>query len=289
MNGSEMILKDLDRLVTNSIARYNSEFIWQDVRLTDEFKLAFANCVSNSGGVIKYHECTAVVTTSKNKDIFVPNQWFVIASYVIELCEELKKYQSYYFKVADQLNEDYEDYAKSLRGCAEGDAHKDRFIHTAIEVISDIVECGDFETQSAAYKLWRFCTNYKWWGGQKTIDRGDFMHSTILSILNLVAASQGYVADIVGYYLNDSSLRDLVTNVYDFTVDLDLPASNLSVVTAVVSGYDQRDEVTETLGEPSFMYGNQENGGEIIVSESTSHKIKISSASFGKFNDKKKR
>ena len=102
----------------NIIARYNSEFIWQDVRLTDEFKLAFANCVSNSGGVIKYHECTAVVTTSKNKDIFVPNQWFVIASYVIELCEELKKYQSYYFKVADQLNEDYEDYAKS-KGCTQ--------------------------------------------------------------------------------------------------------------------------------------------------------------------------
>ena len=282
MNGSEMILKDLDRLVTNSIARYNSEFIWQDVRLTDEFKLAFANCVATSGGVIKYHECTAVVTTSKNKDIFVPNQWFVIASYVIELCEELKKYQSYYFKVADQLNEDYEDYAKSLRGCAEGDLHKDRFISAANGVISDIVECDDLEAQSAAYKLWRFCTNYKWWGG-------DFMHSTILSILNLVAASQGYVADIVGYYLNDNSLRDLVTNVYEFTVDLDLPASNTSAVTAGVSGYDQRDEVTETLCEPSPMYGKQESEEEIIVSDSTSHKIRISSASFGKFNDKKKR
>ena len=107
--------------------------------------------------------------------------------------------------------------------------------------------------------------------------------------MSLVAASQGYVADIVGYYLNDSSLRDLVTNVYDFTVGLDLPASNLSVVTAVVSGYDQLGEVTETLCEPSSMYGNQENEGEIIVAESTSHKIKISSASFGKFNDKRKR
>lgn len=286
---SEMILMDLDRLVTNSIARYNSEFIWQDVRLTDEFKLAFASCVSNSGGIIKYHECTAVVTTSKNKDIFVPNQWFVIASYVIELCVELRKYQSYYFKVADQLDEDYEDYAKDLRGGTNVEIQKERFINAACGIISDLEGCSDVEAKSAASQLWRFCTDYKWWGGQKTIDRGDFMNSTILSILNLVAASQGYVADIVGCYLNDSYLRDLVANVYDFTVGLDLPSPDQQVAPVPVSGYTLQEEKKGELCEPSPQYGELKGEDDVVVSETSVHKIRISSTSFGKFNDKKKR
>ncbi|HWR29008.1 MAG TPA: hypothetical protein VN631_04160, partial [Negativicutes bacterium] len=72
-------------------------------------------------------------------------------------------------------------------------------------------------------KLWRFTTDYSWWSGQKTIDRHDFHMSVILNMLNLVNASQSYVADIVSVYANDKELRYLVRSTDRFTVNLTMP------------------------------------------------------------------
>ena len=77
------------------------------------------------------------------------------------------------------------------------------------------------EADEAATRLWRFVTDYAWWSGQKTIDRGDFHLSVILNMLNLVNASQSYVGDIVSAYANDSKLRTLVNSIDSFTVSYD--------------------------------------------------------------------
>ncbi len=279
-----MVLKDLGRLVSDCIAKYNTEFVWQDVRLSDEFRIAFSSCISKGGGLIRYLDYSAIVTTSKNRQIFAPNQWFVIASYAVDLCLELKRYQSLYFKVADSMSEDYEDLAKKLRGNNEDTEFKDIFTLAASNVIIDNFDCDETDGRESARLLWRFCTDYQWWGGQKTIDRGDFMNSTVLSLLNLVAASQGFVADIVYYYINDSALCELVHNPEDFTIDLEL---NPSIVPeGITSSYEIKTEenVHKLQDSGSIAYDNTQEDAIVTTQETSIHKIKISSSSWGKFN-----
>lgn len=55
--------------------------------------------------------------------------------------------------------------------------------------------------------LYKFVSNDKWWLGGKGIERtNDFYVSPILSVLNLVNASQSYVATITYAYVNDANL-----------------------------------------------------------------------------------
>lgn len=286
MSNSDVVLKDLGRLVSICVSRYNAEFVWQDVKLSDEFRFAFSSCISKGGGTIRYLDYSAIVTTSKNRQIFAPNQWFVIASYALDLCLELKKYQSLYFKVADFLSEDYEDFAKKLRGYNETTSIKDRFVVAASNIIMDDCDCNEVDGKKASLQLWRFCTDYQWWGGQKTIDRGDFMNSTVLSLLNLVAASQGFVADIVYYYINDSVLCELVDNTEDFTIGLEV---NQSVATeGLTAGYDTINEEKgqELHDDNQVTYGSKQEDDTTAVRETSVHRIIISSSSWGKFNKK---
>lgn len=279
-----MVLKDLGRLVSDCVAKYNTEFVWQDVRLSDEFRIAFSSCISKGGGLIRYLDYSAIVTTTKNRQIFAPNQWFVIASYAVDLCLELKRYQSLFFKVADSMSEDYEDLAKKLRGNNEGIESKDTFTLAALNVILDNFDCDETDGRESARLLWRFCTDYQWWGGQKTIDRGDFMNSTVLSLLNLVAASQGFVADIVYYYINDPALCELVRNPEDFTIDLEL--NQLIIPEGVPPGYETKteDDGRELRDSGSIAYNNVQEDTTVTTQETSVHKIKISSSSLGKFN-----
>lgn len=282
MSNRTSALKDLGALVASSVARYNAEFIWQDVKLTDEFKEIFTFVLSGSNADVSFFGNTAIVTTSKNKQIFVPNQWFVIASYVVDLCRELKTYQSFFFKVADSLHKDYEDFAKELRSSSSSYLHHDEFIEKAYEVLSDESSIPSQDIKLSTMYLWRFCTDYTWWAGQKTIDRGDFMNSTILSILNLVAASQGFVADIVLYYLGNDQLEELVRNPEDFTEDVVFNA--YAQMSPTVNGYvDYPEDEPKTLQDSgTIQYGkdvNTESAGQL-------HRIIIPKICIDKFKKK---
>lgn len=289
MNYANDLLIDLNRLVLNSIARYNSEFIWQDVKVTDEFKFAFASRISRTGSTVRFYEYSSIVTTGKNKKVVIPNQWYVIASYVGRLCSELEKYQSYFFKVADVLYQDYGDFAKFLRSGQSTQDQKENFLTTASHIFLDEIDCSQEAANTAADRLWKFCTDYKWWGGSKTVDRGDFKHSTILSTLNLVANSQGYVADIVDYYISDDTLSELTSDVLNFTIDLQINICDAESIDAIESSNitptsEELEANTELANTPN---SNSAANAAQATSTSEVHKIKISSTSFGKFNEKK--
>ena len=213
------ILRNLYSLIRNSTLTYLNEFIWQDIELTSEFKTAFSNYLKSNGGDIEFLGATAVITSPSTKYIYVPNQWFVIASYTVEVYEELQRYKGYYKKVAAKLGKRPDDFAKLLRDAATF-SDKTVFISCAKEVFRSF--CSEEEmVEEAASRLWRFVNDYSWWSGQKTIDRGDFYVSVILNMLNLVNVSQGYVADIVSAYATDHRLRTLVQSVDGFTVNMD--------------------------------------------------------------------
>lgn len=73
----------------------------------------------------------------------------------------------------------------------------------------------------AANRLWRFTTDYSWWSGQKTIDRTDFHYSVVLNMLNLVNASQSYVADIVDAYSKNNDLKRITSSLEGFTTNME--------------------------------------------------------------------
>lgn len=206
-------------LIRNAALTYINGFVWQDIELTNEFKAAYASYIKQNGYDIEFLGTTAVITSSSTKYIFVPNQWFVIASYCVGVCEELLKYKNCFKTVADKLNRQFDEYARQLRDNATT-IDKNEFLDCAKSVFERT--CSDIELiEEAASRLWRFVNDYSWWSGQKTIDRGDFYVSVILNMLNLVNVSQGYVADIVHAYAHDSSLKYLTRDVASFTINME--------------------------------------------------------------------
>lgn len=83
MNTNNCILKDLSSLITQTTIHYNEDFKWQDVELTSEFKDAYEEYLDRNNWKIEFFNATSVITTSTSKNIFVPNQWFAMASYAL--------------------------------------------------------------------------------------------------------------------------------------------------------------------------------------------------------------
>ena len=213
------ILRNLHTLIRNSALSYMNEFVWQDIELTNEFKMKYEKHLQKNGYDIEFLGATAVITSSSTKYIYVPNQWFVIASYAVNVYEELYRYKEYFKMVADRLDKRLDSYARHLRDEATV-TDRDIFINHAKSIFAESTY-DEAEIEEAATRLWRFVSDYSWWSGQKTIDRTDFHVSVILNMLNLVNVSQGFVADIVSAYVNDYELRKLVTSIDAFTVNME--------------------------------------------------------------------
>lgn len=67
----------------------------------------------------------------------------------------------------------------------------------------------DLNDTSKSY-LNRFITDYAWWHGAKTIDRGDFYVSPILACAGLVNASQSYVAELCAFLADKQDLAKTI-------------------------------------------------------------------------------
>ena len=266
MAGKTHILKNLHSLIRNSALTYMNEFVWQDIQLTEEFKRTYEEYLQSNRYDVEFLGSTAVITSPSAKYIFVPNQWFVMASYTVDVYEELCRYKDYFKKVAERLNKRPDSYAKLLRDSASA-SDRNEFTGCAREVFSSFCS-DDAMVEESATRLWRFVNDYSWWSGQKTIDRGDFYVSVILNMLNLVNASQGYVADIVNAYANDYELRKLVRSIDAFTVN--------GTDTPLASSKDYILPDEEIRGQDTVKDNNPE---EAVIPKPERVKIKINGSS----------
>ena len=167
--------------------------------------------------------------------IFCPNQWFYLATFVVDYVSELFTYKNILEEIADS-NVDgmskrrFMDKIKLLKENNDID-------NSAPEIKEAIFNYFSEDVNSAEY-LCRFITDYSWWHGSKTIDRGDYYVSPTLSLLELVNVSQGYVADIVYYLASDHQLMQSALNLQEqeFRRSGDSPAENLIVYGAPGTG-----------------------------------------------------
>ncbi|MFC2313224.1 MAG: McrB family protein [Prevotella denticola] len=153
-----------------------------------------------NGNTVTYNSYSAIIKTKGYQrgylNIFLPNQWFYMASYFTDFYNELIRYKKYALKVATK---------ERLKVLDKGNL-------TAEEKNS--LQSLDLNDTSKNY-LNRFITDYDWWHGAKTIDRGDFYVSPILACACLVNASQSYVVDLCVFLADKQDLAKIIIDGVD--------------------------------------------------------------------------
>lgn len=180
-----MALRDLSILAADISERYQlynkDEFI-----LPADFKSSVTNI---SGSPIRYFTHTAIIQKNQGQIIVLPNQWFAIASFFPALREELFKYKSTAerFFTSDEI----------------------RQFRTQAMAESEIVRITGIADEEKAL-LVRFLTDYNWWRGGKTIDRGDFAVSPILSLAGVINDSQSFISVLVEFFVQNPQYIQLI-------------------------------------------------------------------------------
>lgn len=184
-------LKDLGQIYSNAAEKFN-KYDGADFVLPSEFKEQVKEINSN---VISYNKYSAIIMTKGNQRgalyIYMPNQWFYIASYFTDFYKELIKYRNLALKTTSK------ERLKIL--------DKGTFTKQEEQNINSL----ELDEESKAF-LKNFITDYSWWHGAKTIDRADFFVSPILTCAGLVNASQTFVADLCAFLAGKDKLTDAV-------------------------------------------------------------------------------
>ena len=180
-------LRNLKQIYSLAAGRFN-QYEGKDFVLPMIFKEQVTEINSNK---INYNDYSAVIETRGNQNgvlnIYLPNQWFYIASYFTDFYNELQRYKKEALKVVSK------ERLKDLNGSSLTEQEESR------------LQSLSLTEQSKSY-LRRFMTDYSWWFGAKTIDRGDFYVSPILNSARLVNASQTFVADLCAFLANKTDL-----------------------------------------------------------------------------------
>ena len=180
-------LRNLKQIYSLATGRFN-QYEGKDFVLPQMFKEQVKEINSNT---ITYNKYSAVIETRGNQNgvlnIFLPNQWFYIASYFTDFYNELQRYKKEALKITSK------DRLKVLNGSSLTGYEENRLNQLPLS------------EQSKTY-LRLFMTDYSWWFGAKTIDRGDFYVSPILNSARLVNASQSFVAELCAFLADKSDL-----------------------------------------------------------------------------------
>ncbi len=253
---STQILKNLKSVLAKAKSRFTHEFVMQEVTLNDTFKVTFRNYLFTKDCEVEYFDKTTVVTNATGQHIYIANQWFAIASYFVDFCTEMLTYRTLFVKICKLMYMDakaMKEYATKLKSLST-EEDKEEFINVAMQMLRDDFPGRDDEYKNVADFLWKFASDYKWWAGNKTVDRHDFYISALLNQMNVVNNNSEYLAIIVNSYASTLKLRLLVENVENFTIGMK------------VNTYDEYDEEETNIG---------------LVSEPQQHMNKVPTKSKG--------
>lgn len=155
--------------------KYHLEFVPEERVLPKEFKDRVRTINNN---VITYQNYTMVIESQKvDLYSYIPNQWFYIAAFFCDYYAQLQLYREKVFELIDDKDK--------IKKCYNNESYTRQLLDSV--TYYDVVD-----------KEWliKFLFDYSWWGGAKTIDRNDFYVSPILSMANVVNASQSFIAEI---------------------------------------------------------------------------------------------
>ena len=207
-------LQEIYDIANKKISQYDGK----DFVLPSYFKERVKEISNNT---IQYNMYSAIITTrwgqnSSGLKIYLPNQWFYVASYFTDFYNELQKYKRFALNVVTK------DRLKELNG--------GQLTQSELSTLKQL----PLSEKSQKF-LEKFITDYSWWKGAKTIDRGDFYVSPILNGAKLVNASQSFVADLCAFLADNENLVKAIIDGFDalpngsnVNFDVDLRLSNSS-------------------------------------------------------------
>lgn len=262
------ILKNLHEVLVDAENRFSTQFIEQEIKLSETFKVEFRNYLQSKDCGVDYYGSTTVVTNKAGQKIYIANQWFAIASYFVDFCTELLTYRELFVEICKTqlfLNlEKMKEYATHLKKCASLE-DKNEFCSAAKSLLNDKFIGCDEEYEAVTQYLWNFVSDYKWWAGSKTVDRHDFYISAVLNRLNVVNNNSEYLAIIVHSFASNLKLRLLVEKLDNFTIDA--KENEFEMIPKNDRGYNS----TQVASEPAYEYKSDSDG------------ISISAASLARF------
>lgn len=207
------ILKNLGKYIIFWKDLYRKNFVYQDVKLNDSFKANYKKFLTENGNEIEYLDYSSIIQTSKHKIIIVPNLWFVVAYFGKWVCKELLTYKNISVQIVDKIGDPNLSIDRFKSGTGVTLNQRNLFQKEAKEFLRSLnIEDGK-KLDALTQRLYKFVTDYSWWLGSKTIDRGDFYLSPILNMLDLLVNSQSYVAEIAFNYANVPELNAVSTNI----------------------------------------------------------------------------
>lgn len=194
-----MALIDLSekfREIRSSVDRVN----FTDVKLTEEFKKEYELYISenraNGYSKVEFADFSTKITTSTDKAIFITNFWFYIAAELSNYLDGLSQQKNIFKDIYKDT--DLQQAAVALRdGVSEQEKSKIENYFSSKGYTNDDLEC-----------FLSFVSDYKSWGGGKTIDRNDYYVSPLLQAGNLLAETQSAVAEIAKQLSENPALKN---------------------------------------------------------------------------------
>lgn len=203
----EKMLQNLNVLALGLQEQYREKFDSNEIILSENFKAAYGSYLRNNSQDIAYTTHTATITSPGNLKMYIPNQWFRAAAFMAPYIIELIKYKQMVQNVVAPYKTSSKEKNKYFTDMRNTNNQED--INEFKTWTVNYLEKNSQETktlESDADYLTSFVTDYQWWFGNKTIDRGDYYVSPVLSLLGVVNVSQTYIADISYNLATNSSL-----------------------------------------------------------------------------------
>lgn len=191
------MLKNLNELALKAKEnrdKYNDEEIKIGKQFIDEFYRRFPS------SKMKFFEFTCVDYTPQNLAIVIPNQWFIIASFFTAYLAALIEYK----KIVNELGFT-KDEITSFRDNKVLDQNSTARIKNHLSEVD-------------ANLMITFLTDYNWWFGSKTVDRGDFFVSSILNLASVVHITQGHIAFLTQMLIGNEDLISLLNQTVENVV-----------------------------------------------------------------------
>lgn len=213
-----MALKDLNKFGIELQTKFVNNFTPQDIVLPDTFK----DKVKELGGYKYNYKKYSVHISSDVLDGYIPNQWFIIASFFVDFHRELIKYKETLIAALAEVGvKTAEERKKLLTLYTRLRDEKAKTMDYAVAQIeatnevrniigSRLSNCSLNENDKEL--IVKFVSDYTWWFGGKTIDRGDFYVSPILGLAKVVNASHSYIAEICKFFSENNIDVSVLTN-----------------------------------------------------------------------------
>lgn len=209
-----MISKDIVQAYNDNQIKAEKISLVKDMPLPEKFINKYSKYIAESQPTgyssVSWNKYTALITTSTDKKIYLPNQWFFLAAIASDFITVLEEYKNDFkeiFKNETELKE-VADELKRICGSIESIPTKYG------EQIQEYYAGHD--TELTWFK--KFITDYGSWGGGKTVDRGDYYVSPILKLSNLLAETQSGIAEIAKHFHDEPSLRSELLDITGKTI-----------------------------------------------------------------------